>query len=319
MFEQKTSMGSQWEKQTLQKVLLEHISEQRRARRWNIFFKLIVIGLLGLLLYGYFNPDASTSVITTQAHTALIDVEGEIGAAEEASADNIRDSIKSAFANKLVKGVVLRINSPGGSPVQARQIYDEIRSQRQKNPQVKVYAAIEDLGTSAAYLIASAADEIYADQTSLVGSIGAKIDSFGFVEIMQKVGVERRLYTAGQDKGILDPFSPRSPEEDAFINQQLQLVHAAFIKNVRDGRGNRLHETPNIFSGLFWTGEQALNLGLLDGFGDAQFIARELIKAPNLVDYTPNVNVIDRIAHRIGASMGQVLGANAGLIFQGIR
>lgn len=316
MFEQKTS-GSQWERQTIQKVLLEHIEEQRRARRWSIFFKLVVVGMILFFVYNYSDRDMGQNAIIAQAHTAVIDVEGEIGAAQEANADNLRDALKSAFANKQVQGVILRINSPGGSPVQARQVYDEIRSLRQLYPQTKIYAAIEDLGASAAYLIASATDAIYSDKVSLVGSIGAKIDSFGFVGIMEKAGVERRLYTAGSEKGILDPYSPRTATDDAFINQLLAITHEAFIKNVRDGRGTRLKESPNIFSGLIWTGEQALHLGLIDGHGDAQYIAKEIIKAEHLVDYSPTVNVVDRIANRIGASMSQQIGTLFGIRLKG--
>jgi len=303
MFE--NSGNPQWEQQTLQNVLLEHVKEQRRVRRWNIFFKLILISFTVVLYITFFNADFSQPVITTLPHAAIINIYGEITAESEANADSVRDALKSAFDNKQVKGVVLRINSPGGSPVQSRQIFGEIRGLRQKFPDIKVYAAIEDIGASGAYLIASAADAIYADKTSLVGSIGAKLDSFGFVEAMHKVGVERRLYTAGKYKGILDPFSPRTPEEDAFIMEQLRTVHNAFIENVKEGRGSRLKNSPDIFSGLFWSGEQALQLGLTDGYGDAQFITKELIKVENLIDYTTTVNLLDKITKKIGTSFGE--------------
>lgn len=299
--------GAHWERQTIQKVLLEHLKEQRRARRWGIFFKLIIIAfVIGLLFWvmGGGNKDLPPPVLT-KAHTAVIDVRGEILPEQDASADNIRVALKSAFDNKNVKGVVLRINSPGGSPVQARQIYDDIMLLKAKHPAVKVYAAIEELGTSAAYLIAAATDFIYADETSLIGSIGVRMDSFGFVDTMQKLGVERRAYTAGVYKNFLDPFLPRNPANDQIINAQLKLVHQAFIQNVRDGRGARLKETPDIFSGLFWTGEQALALGLIDGFGDAQYVAREIVKTENIVDYTPSAGLLDRLANRIGATMSQ--------------
>jgi protease-4 len=307
------------EQKILQTVLLEHITEQRRARRWSIFFKLISVAFLAFLFMSIYNRDLPQPVSLAQPHTAIIDVYGEIAAEEPANADDIREALKAAFTSKQVKGVILRINSPGGSPVQSRQIFSEIRNLKKQYPHIKVYAAIEDLGTSAAYLISAAADSIYADKTSLVGSIGVKIDSFGFVEGMQKVGVERRLYTAGKYKGILDPFSPRNPAEEAFINEQLRTVHMAFIENVREGRGNRLRENPDIFSGLFWSGEQALSLGLIDGFGDAQFIAKEIIKFENLVDYTPNPTLLDKLARRVGASIGQTLSFNAGLLQKGAR
>lgn len=307
------------EQSVLQTVLLEHLKEQRRARRWSIFFKLILVLFLAFFFSSIYNRDLPQPMVSSIPHTAFINIYGEIAAEEPANADDVRDALKNAFENKQVKGVVLRINSPGGSPVQSRQIYAEIRQLRKQHPHIKIYAAIEDLGTSAAYLIASAVDAIYADKTSLVGSIGVKIDSFGFVEGMQKIGVERRLYTAGKYKGILDPFSPRNPEEEAFINEQLKTVHMAFIDNVREGRGNRLRETPDLFSGLFWSGEQALGLGLIDGFGDAQYIAKELLKTENLVDYTPNPTLLDRLARRVGASMGQALSLYTGLVPKGVR
>jgi protease-4 len=307
------------EQKILQNVLLEHIAEQRRARRWSIFFKLIFVGFLVFLFMSIYNRDLPQPVSLSLPHTAVIDIYGEIASADPANADDIRDALKAAFTTKQVKGIILRIDSPGGSPVQARQIFSEIRNLKKQHPHIKIYAAIEDLGTSAAYLIAAAADEIYADKTSLVGSIGVKIDSFGFVEGMQKVGVERRLYTAGKYKGILDPFSPRSSAEEVFINETLRMTHMAFIENVREGRGNRLRETPDIFSGLFWSGEQALGLGLIDGFGDAQLIAKDIIKAENLVDYTPNPTLLDRLTRRIGASIGQALSSNMGLLQKGAR
>jgi protease IV len=299
--------GTHWERQTIQHVLLEHIHEQRRARRWSIFFKLVTIAFLVILLFAYFKSEQPQPVVTNQAHTAQIDVRGEIEDDKNSSADNIRTALKLAFTKKYVKGIILRINSPGGSPVQARQIYNDIIGFKKKYPDIKLYAVIEELGTSAAYLIASAADEIYADQTSLVGSIGVRLDSFGFVEAMKKVGVERRLYTAGKNKGALDPYLPRNPEEDAFIDGQLKLVHEAFIRNVREGRGNRLKETPDIFSGQFWCGEDALKLGLIDGFGDSYYVAKEIIKAEEIVDYTPTATLIDRLANKIGASIESAL------------
>lgn len=324
MFDQSGTSGSQWERQTIQKVLLEHINEQRSARRWSIFFKLMIfVFLMGfcLLVYYGLNKDTGPAVLATSAHTARIDIDGEISAGESvsASADHIRKSLKLAFENKHVKGIILRINSPGGSPVQARQIYDDIRAHRILHPETKIYAAIEDMGTSAAYLIACAADSIYADKTSIVGSIGVKIDSFGFVDAMHKFGIERRLYSAGKYKGILDPFSPRNPEEELFIETQLKLVHQAFIQNVREGRGARLHETPDTFTGLFWCGEQALTMGLIDGYSDVQTIAKEIIKAENIVDYSPTSSILDRLAGKVGASVGHALSVQSGLVQKGIR
>jgi len=310
MFEQTgTPSGTHWERQTIQKVLLEHIKEQRNARRWSIFFKLVMMCMIATFLFWVLrgnNADLPPPMLS-KAHTAVIDIRGEILDEQEASASNIRTALKSAFENKNVKGIILRINSPGGSPVQARQVFDEIMLLKAKYTGIKTYAAIEELGTSAAYLIAVATDFIYADKTSLVGSIGVRMDSFGFVDAMQKLGVERRFYSAGKHKGLLDPYLPRNAEDEAFIREQLRMVHKAFIENVRQGRGGRLKETPDLFSGLFWTGEQAMGLGLIDGFGDAQYVAREIVKAENLVDYTPSTGLLDRLAHRIGASISGAL------------
>lgn len=308
-----------WERKTVEKVLLEHIKEHRRARRWGIFFKLVVVGVFGYAAFKVFNRDIPQATSLAQPHTAVIDIQGEISANEVANADDLRDSLKSAFENKQVKGVILRINSPGGSPVQSRQIYSEIRALRLKYPDIKLYAAIEDMGASAAYLIASAADAIYADKTSLVGSIGVRLDSFGFVDAMNKIGVERRLYVAGKNKGMLDPYLPRDAEQEAFINQQLEKVHQAFIDNVKEGRGERLRITPEIFSGLFWSGSEALDLGLIDGLGDAQYIAKEIVKIEHLIDYTPRVSLIDKLAHKLGASLGAKLASHLGLMQTGVR
>jgi protease-4 len=296
---------SNWEKQAMQTVMLEHIKDQRSARRWTALYRMTILGIIGFIFFYAlkWDPHSSSSSILQQSHTAVIDIRGPIDADQPASADNINSALDMAYDSKLVKGVILRINSPGGSPVQARQIYDKIQSLQNKNDKVKVYALIEDLGTSAAYLIAASAAEIHADKTSIVGSIGVIMEGFGFPDAMKKLGVERRLYTAGKNKAMLDPFSPQNPEQEIFIKQELDMVHQAFIQNVRDGRKDRLKEIPDIFSGLFWSGEHALSLGLIDGHKNAGEIAKELIKAENMVDYTPGISVIDRIANRIGASL----------------
>lgn len=311
-----------WERNTLEKILLAHIVEQRRSRRWGIFFKLITlifILLFILIFYSASTTDLSQPVLAATPHIAQIKITGEIGTEETSSSDNIYKSLKNAFGSNHVKAVVLRINSPGGSPVQARQIFEEIRYYRNKNPKVRVYAVIEDIGTSAAYLIACGTEFIYADKTSIVGSIGAKIDSFGFVEAIHKLGIERRLYTAGKYKGILDPFTPRDPMVEGFINTQLEQVHQDFINNVREGRGKRLHETADTFSGLFWNGEQALPMGLIDGYGDIHTLARDIIKEDNIVDYSPSSSILDQIANRVGTSMATFFAAQLGLSQKGIR
>jgi len=308
-----TSTSQSWERQTMQNVLVEHLKEQRRARRWGIFFRLVTIVLLLAVVGGIYQKDRSQHAIPTREHTALIDIYGAIDAGEDANADNIRASLRSAFQSKHAKGVILRINSPGGSPVQARQIYNEIRGLKKEYPETKVYAVIEDIGTSAAYLIACAADEIYADETSLVGSIGAKMEGFGFVDLLQKIGVERRTYVSGKYKDVLDPFAPVDPEAKAFVLAQIKSTHDAFIGNVREGRGKRLKETELLFSGLFWSGQQALTLGLIDGFADAQHVAKELIHAKDLIDYSPGMNFLDKIARRVGATMVSLLAAQQGV------
>lgn len=292
-----------WERETIENVLLEHIKEQRRARRWRIFFKLLFFIVIIAVIYFLVRNENADPVLSTKPHTASIKVFGEISHNDPASRENIRTALKKAFEHANVKAIVLRINSPGGSPVQSRQIYDDIRYFKEKYPEIKIYAAIEDMGTSAAYLIAAATDAIYADKTSLVGSIGVKIDSFGAVEGIHKLGVERRLYTAGKFKGMLDPFSPQNAEETAFIESQLASVHKAFIENVKEGRGKRLSDSPDLFTGLFWCGEQALPLGLIDGFGDVHFIARELAKAPEVVDYTQSTGIWDRLSDKVGSQV----------------
>ena len=302
-----SSTSQNWERQTIQNVLMEHLHEQRRARRWGIFFKLVTLVIMIAVLGSVYAKDRSQVAVSTHEHTAVVNIYGAIAADEEANADTIRDALRSAFQSKQAKGVVLRINSPGGSPVQARQVYNEIRALRKQYPNTKIYAVIEDMGTSAAYLIACAADQIFADETSLVGSIGVKMESFGFVDLMQKAGVERRAYTSGKYKDILDPFAPMGEVEKQHILEELKVTHDAFIQNVRQGRGKRLQENELLFSGLFWSGSRALKLGLIDGFGDADFVAQTLVKAKDLVDYTPDINLIDKLTRRMGASVGAAL------------
>lgn len=292
-----------WEQNTIKELLFASLKEQKAKRKWGLLFKLLgfsyIIFITVLLLMGdktiiYANKNKEYKGF----HSALIEIEGEISRNQAANADNINQSLKNAFKNKQTKGIILKINSPGGSPVQARQIYNNILRLRKEYKDIKVFAAIEDMGTSAAYLIASAADQIYSDETSLVGSIGVIIDSFGFVDTLQKLGVERRIYAAGRNKAMLDPFSPRNKEQEEFINQQLDIVHKVFIKNVVDKRANlakNINEQ-DIFSGKFWVGQSALELGLIDGFGDSQYIATEVIKASEIRDFTLQPNFIERLS-----------------------
>lgn len=302
----------------LEKAVLAGVQEQRRARRWGIFFKLLTfLYLFGALLM--FSPlfDLQKTAARGETHTALVEVRGVIADNEAASADNIVSSLRAAFEDPKTKGVVLRINSPGGSPVQSGYIYDEIRRLRGEHPDTKVYAVITDLGASGAYYIASAADEIYADKASLVGSIGVTAASFGFVDLMGKLGVERRVYTSGEHKAFLDPFQPQKDDETRFWQGVLDTTHRQFIESVKKGRGDRLKVDghPELFSGLVWSGEQALELGLVDKLGSTSYVAREVIGAKEIVDYTKQDTPFDRFAKRLGASMAEQLAMWMG--FQG--
>lgn len=289
-----------WERDTIHQLLFSTVKEQRSKRRWGIFFKTIGFGYIIAMTIFALLGDSKITKDSKNEHTAIIAIEGEISKEHSANADDINKGLKNAFSHKQTKGIVLKINSPGGSPVQARQIYNNIIRLRSQYPKIKIYAAIEDLGTSAAYLIASATDQIYSDETSLVGSIGVIINSFGFVDALSKLGVERRIYTAGKNKAMLDPFSPKNPEHEAFIKQQLDLTHQIFIKNVVDKRP-QIANSPNkdeLFSGKFWVGQSALELGLIDGFGDVQHIATNLIKASEIRDFTIQPSLADRLSSK---------------------
>ena len=304
--------------QLLEKAVLAGVQEQRRARRWGIFFKILTFAYLFVAL-ALFAPvmDLQKQAARSENHTALIEVRGVIADKEEASADNIVSSLRAAFEDPKTKGVVLRINSPGGSPVQSSYIYNEILRLRAEYPATKVYAVITDLGASGAYYIASAADQIYADKSSLVGSIGVTASGFGFVGVMEKLGVDRRIYTSGQHKAFLDPFQPQKEDETVFWQGVLDTTHRQFIDSVKQGRGDRLKVAghPELFSGLIWSGEQALELGLIDAYGNASQVAREVIGEKQIVDYTVQDNPFDRFAKRIGASVAENLAMWMG--FQG--
>ena len=312
------SVGGDKSWQLLEKTLLAGIQEQRRARRWGIFFKVLMFCYLIAVLV-LFSPlmDMERSAVGGSSYTALIDVRGPIADKEPASADNLVTSLQAAFADPRVKGVVLRINSPGGSPVQSGYVYDEIRRLRGLHPDTKVYAVISDLGASGAYYIASAADEIYADKASLVGSIGVTAAGFGFVGAMDKLGIQRRAYTSGDHKAFLDPFEPEKPDETKFWQGVLNVTHQQFIDSVKQGRGDRLKdkEHPELFSGLVWTGQQALPLGLIDGLGNTSSVARDVIGAKDLVDFTVQESAFDRFSKKLGASVAEQLAMWMG--FQG--
>ena len=289
----------------LSDLAMATLKEQRRTRRWNIFFKLLFAGYFFLLIFMIYLPGGSKEVAkTTKTHTALVELNGVIASDSEANADTIITGLRAAFKEKKVKGVILRINSPGGSPVQSGYINDEIYRLKKKYPKKKMYAVISDICASGGYYVASAADEIYADKASVVGSIGVLMNGFGFVDAMKKLGVERRLYTAGKSKGFLDPFTEAKPEDVKHIQGLLKNIHQQFIDTVRKGRGKRLKETDKTFSGLVWTGEESVKNGLVDALGSSSYVAREIIKAEKIVDYTPRPNFADRFAERLGIAFG---------------
>jgi protease IV len=280
----------------------DYLSDRRSERRWRLFFRWAWLLLMVALVFALLASRQHAGV-QSGPHTALIEVHGEIADGAEASAENLMPGIKSAFEDSGAQAVVLRINSPGGSPVQAGILYDEIRRLKVLHKK-KVYAVVSETCASGAYYIAVAADEIYADKASVVGSIGVLMDGFGATGLMEKFGIERRLLTAGENKGIGDPFSPLPAKQRAYIQTTLDQIHRQFIGVVREGRGKRLKETPEMFSGLFWNGEQALKMGLIDHLGNLDYVAREIIKAEEVIDYTPKENMAERLAKRLGASIG---------------
>jgi protease-4 len=299
-----SNSGPDWERKTLEKLAFAAVDEQRRSRRWGVFFKsLTFLYLIVLLMIGmdWIGKDA----VAKLDHTALIDIQGVIGAGADAdvNAESVVSSLQAAFDNKRTKGLILRINSPGGSPVQSGIINDEIKRLRTLHPEVPVYAVVEDICASGGYYIAAAADAIYVDKASIVGSIGVLMDGFGFTGTMEKLGVERRLLTAGENKAILDPFSPPNEQHRQFAQSMLDEIHQQFIDVVREGRGERLKETPETFSGLFWTGEASIKMGLADGLGSSEYVAREVIKEERIVDFTVREDFASRFAKRLGATL----------------
>lgn len=295
--------GRDWK--LIEKLVMSLQSEQRRSRRWGIFFKFLTFGYLFLLLFMLKFPLGDTIDSATGKHTALVEINGPIAADELASADNIVGALRTAFEEKNAVAVLLRINSPGGSPVQSGYVYDEIKRLREEYPEKKVYAVISDVGASGAYYIASAADEIYANRASLVGSIGVVAGGFGFTGVMEKLGVERRLYTAGDNKAFLDPFSPEQKEEVVFWQGVLENTHKQFIEAVKAGRGDRLADDERLFSGLIWSGEQAQELGLIDGLGSSSFVARQIVGQEDLVDYSRRKSPLQDIVDQLGVAFGE--------------
>jgi protease-4 len=309
MAEQDNVKDNNWQQQTIEKLALSGLKEQQTARRWSTFFKGLTFAYLFLLLIlglGTWGGKGAAG-----PHTALIDISGVIEAGGEVSADAVISSLNDAYESNGTKGIILRFNSPGGSPVQAGIINDEIVRQKKLHPEIPVYGVVEDICASGGYYIAVATDKIYVDKGSIVGSIGVLMDGYGFTETMKKVGVERRLLTAGENKAMLDPFSPVNEKHKAFAQTMLNEIHEQFKTVVRNGRGARLKETPETFSGLFWSGEQSIKLGLADALGSADYVAREVIKQEEIVDYTYQETVVDRFAKRLGASMAKAIGVDA--------
>ncbi|HUP28961.1 MAG TPA: S49 family peptidase [Usitatibacter sp.] len=305
-----------WERSVLEKVAIKAVEEQRRTRQWGILFKLLWLTFAFLVLaaaLGWIGrPDKENATsISTGKHTAVVDVEGVIAPESKASAEKVIKGLNRAFKDSNTQGVVLRINSPGGSPVQAGHVNDEIRRLRAKYPNIPLHAVVEDLCASGGYYIAVAADKIYVDKASLVGSIGVIINGFGFTGTMDKLGIERRAYTSGENKDFLDPFAPENPAHRDYAKQMIGEIHQQFIKVVRDGRGARLKETPEMFSGLVWTGARSVELGLADAIGSTEYVAREVIKAEKLVNFTPEENVFERFSKSFGANAGEALGRAA--------
>ncbi len=292
-----------WERATLEKLAFAALNEQKTARRWKTFVRLSWLLFLIILVWMALHRGTPTSDLSGP-HTAVVEIKGEIAAGADASAEFVNAALRAAFEDAGAKAVVLLINSPGGSPVQAGMMNDEIRRLKAKHKK-PVYAVVEETCASAAYYIAVAADQIFVDKASIVGSIGVLMDGFGFTGLMDKLGVERRLLTAGENKGFLDPFSAQSEKQRVFAQSMLNQIHQQFIGVVKAGRGKRLKESPEMFSGLFWTGQQAIELGLADQFGTLEFVAREIVKSEEIIDYTKRDNVAERLAKKFGASMGE--------------
>ncbi len=306
-----------WQQDVISRLAFSALDEQKRARRWSIFFKFLMFTYLLGILYLYWPGKFDGGI--AEEHTALVELSGVIAPDQDASADTIITGLRDAFENASAKGVILRINSPGGSPVQAGYINDEIKRLKEMYPDKPFYAVITDICASGGYYVAAAADKIYADKASMVGSIGVLMNGFGFVDSMDKLGVERRLFTAGEHKGFLDPFQPSKESDVQHVKTLLADIHQQFITTVKQGRGDRLKESPEIFSGLIWTGQQALEMGLVDELASSSHVAREVIGAETLVDYTPQPDLLERVSKRFGVALGrgvgQVLGGQ-GFSFQ---
>jgi protease-4 len=296
-----TENDGQWERELVTKLATAALKEQRRARLWGIFFKLLTFAYVTLFLVMAIDWKGA-DMAGGKKYTAMVEVNGIIAPGTDASAEKITTALQAAFKDKSTQGVVVRINSPGGSPVQAQTIYEEMKRLRKKYPEIPLYAVVEDVCASGGYFVAVGADRIYVGQASIVGSIGVLMNGFGFTGLMEKLGVERRLITAGENKGMLDPFSPLDPKDAAHVKKLMGDIHELFIGVVREGRGKRLKDSPEIFSGLIWTGQRSVDLGLADGFGSLEYVAREVIKAEDIRDFTITEGLAEKFARRFGAA-----------------
>src|SRR5437762_9635066 len=301
------STDPNWERELIAKLANDALIEQRRRRRWGIFFKLLTFAYITFLLVVMVDWSSRADFAAGKKHTAMVELSGIIAPGADASAERVTLALQAAFKDKNTQGVVMRINSPGGSPVQAQTIYDEMRRLRKKYPDIPLYAVVEDICASGGYFVAAGVDRIYVSKSSIVGSIGVLMNGFGFTGLMDKLGIERRLITAGERKGMLDPFSPLDEKDRQYAKQLMEEIHRQFIGVVREGRGKRLKETPDMFSGLIRSGERSVELGLADGFGSLDSIAREVIKAEDIVDYTQKEGIAEKFARRFGASAASAL------------
>jgi len=302
-----TDNDPQWERDLIAKLATAALKEQRRARLWGIFFKLLTFAYVTFLLVVMVDWKGRAEMASGKKHTAMVEVSGLIAPGSDASAERVTSALQAAFKDKNTQGVVVRCNSPGGSPVQAQTIYDEMRRLRKQYPDIPLYAVVEDVCASGGYFVAVGADRIYVAKASVVGSIGVLMNGFGFTGLMEKLGVERRLITAGENKAMLDPFSPVDEKDVAHLKQLMADIHQQFIGVVKEGRGKRLKEAPEIFSGLIWTGQKSVELGLADGFGSLDSVARDVVKAEDIVDFSARESVLEKFARRFGASAASAL------------
>lgn len=303
-----------WEREILEKLAFSSIREQRRGRRWGVFFKSLTFLYLFLLLFLAMGWIENSGMKSIDKHTALVNIHGMLTPDSVSSAANINASLRNAFNDKNTRGVILQINSPGGSPVQAGYINDEILRLRSIYPDIPLYAVVGDICASGGYYVAVAADKIFVDKASLVGSIGVMFDGFGFSDTLEKLGIERRLFTAGESKGFLDPFLPIDDKQKEHARSMLAQIHNQFVSVVRHGRGERLIDDPEIFSGIVWTGEKSIELGLADAMGSVDYVAREIIQAEDIIDYTAKEGLAERFAKRFGQVLLKIFGDTGSIV-----